>query len=149
MAIKPHYYSNDFYSKYKSIFRNIVIILLNELMYAFLTEGKSMAFFGIFIVMWLLIIILIVIGCLLLFVFIPCLVLAIINLVQGVRHNWPKRNIVLLAITGTISVIFIILIGYYLVWRFMIYVPPYEDGSTSESIDQIYYLGLYLKYLIF
>ena len=108
-----------------------------------------MAFFGIFIVMWLLIIILIVIGCLLLFVFIPCLVLAIINLVQGVKHNWPKRNIVLLSITGTISVIFIILIAYYLVWRFTNYVPPYEDGSTSEMATSVVYLLSQIKYSFF
>ena len=109
-----------------------------------------MAFFGIFIVMWLLIIILIVIACAILFVFIPCLVFAIINLVNGIRHNWPRRNIVFLSITGTISVIFIILIGYYLVWRFTVYVPPtYDDGSTSEMATSIVYLLSQIKYSFF
>ena len=105
-----------------------------------------MAFFGIFIVMWLLIIILVVIACAILFIFIPCLVFAIINLVNGIRHNWPRRNIVFLSITGTVSIIFIIAICLYLVWRFGIYQDPYADGGTSSEISPaIYYLLVQIK----
>ena len=109
-----------------------------------------MAFFGIIIVMWLFILILVVIGCLILFVFIPCLVIAIINLVQGVRHDWPKRNIIPLAITGSISIIFIILITLYLVWRFSIYQEPtYDSSSSSEMALSLYYLLTSIKYSFF
>ena len=105
-----------------------------------------MAFFGIFIVMWLLILILIVIGCALLFVFIPCLVLSIIALVKGVKNNWPRWTKILLPIVGSITIIFIILISVYLVWRFAIYIPPtYEDGSTSEMATIIYCLLSQIK----
>ena len=51
---------------------------------------------------------LVIIGAIL-FVFIPCLIIAIINLVQGARHHWPKRNVIPLIITGTIASLFILL----------------------------------------
>ena len=114
------------------------------------TEGNCMAFFGIFIVMWLLILILVVIACAILFVFIPCLVLSIIALVKGVKNNWPRWTKILLPIVGSITVIFIILISIYLVWRFAIYIPPeYEDGSTSEMATSVLYLLSQIKYSFF
>ena len=29
-----------------------------------------------------------------LFIFIPCLIIAIINLVKGAKNKWPKRNVI-------------------------------------------------------
>ena len=61
-----------------------------------------MAFMGIFAVSILLMVIAIIFICVLLFVFIPCLIIFIINLVKGIIHKWPKRNIVGVVITGII-----------------------------------------------
>ena len=106
-----------------------------------------MAFFGIFIVAWLLVLILIIIGCIILFVFIPCLIISIVNLVNGIRHHWPRRNIVGLAITGSITAIFLTLFTIYFIWRFTIYVPPENDvSSSSEMATALYYLLLQIKY---
>ena len=99
-----------------------------------------MAFIGIFFVGWLLILILIAIACLILFVFIPCLIIAIINLVKGIQNNWPKRNVIPLAITGTISLIFIILLTWYFIWRFGFYQDPYATSSSSEIANQLRFL---------
>lgn len=102
-----------------------------------------MAFIGIFVVSWILIFILIVIACLILFVFIPCLIIAIINLVKSIQNNWPKRNVIPLAITGTISLIFIILIAWYLIWRFTVYQDPQTSSSSLESANNLLiWLGL-------
>ena len=101
-----------------------------------------MAFMGIFIVMWLLIIILIIIGCMILLVFIPSLVLSIVNLVQGIKRHWPKRNIVMLSIFGTITFIFVGLFLGYLVYRLGYYVPPETEQSySSEMSNLLFYLS--------
>ena len=81
-----------------------------------------MAFLGILVVGVLLWFIIILIACAILFIFVPCLIIAIINLVKGINHHWPKRNIIPLAITGPIVLIFISLFIVYLVWRFGYYV---------------------------
>ena len=99
-----------------------------------------MAFIGIFVVGWLLVLLLIFIACLILFVFIPCLIIAIINLVKGIQNNWPKRNVIPLAITGTISLIFIILFIWYFIWRFSFYQDPYAASSSSEIANQLRFL---------
>ncbi len=102
-----------------------------------------MAFIGIFLVGWLLVFILIVIACLILFVFIPCLIIAIINLVKGIQNNWPKRNVIPLAITGSISLIFILLFIWYFIWRFTIYQDPQATSSSLESANNLLiWLGL-------
>ena len=36
---------------------------------------------------------LIIIGAIL-FIFLPCLIIAIINLVKGIQNHWPKRNLI-------------------------------------------------------
>ena len=118
-------------------------------MYDFETGGKIMAFIGIFVVMWLLIIILIGVAFVFFFVYIPSLVLAIINLVQGIKRHWPKRNIIFVSVTLPIVVIITGLIIWYLIWRFTIYVPPYTDSSSNaDVVSQAYNVCLYYKYLI-
>ena len=47
-------------------------------------------------------VIFIVIIFVILFVFIPCLIIFIINLVKGITHKWPKKNLVGTIITGII-----------------------------------------------
>ena len=107
-----------------------------------------MAFIGIFFVAWLLVIILIGVAFVFFFIYIPAVVLAIINLVQGVKHNWPKRNIIFVSVTAPIVIIITALLIYYFVWRFTIYVPPYGDSSSSDVTDQAYFVCQYLKYFI-
>ena len=93
-----------------------------------------MAFIGILFVGALLWVVLVFIAILILFVFIPCLIIAIINLVKGIQNHWPKRNIIPLAITGSISMIFILLIIWYFVWRFAIYQDPYATTSSAQEL---------------
>lgn len=44
----------------------------------------------------------------LLSIFIPCLIISIVNLVKGIKNHWPKRNIIPLAITGSIVTLFVV-----------------------------------------
>ena len=95
-----------------------------------------MAFIGIFFVGILLWVVVIAIAALILFVFIPCLIIAIINLVKGIQNNWPKRNVIPLAITGSISIIFILLLTLYLIWRFGFYQDPYATSSSASQVAE-------------
>ena len=109
-----------------------------------------MAFMGIFVFAWLLVFLLIIIGCIILFVFLPCLVLSIVALVNGITKKWPTWTKILLGITGTIVTIFVTLFIWYLVWRFGFYTPPdYHGSSSSEMVEQAYYVCQSFKYLIF
>ena len=99
-----------------------------------------MAFFGIFLVGILLWFVLVIIALAVLFIFVPCLIIAIINLVQGVKNNWPKRNIIPLAITGSIALIFIILFTIYFVWRFGFYVNPNATSSSAQIVGNLLFL---------
>ena len=101
-----------------------------------------MAFFGIFLVGILLWFVLIIIAIAVLFIFVPCLIIAIINLVKGVKNNWPKRNIIPLAITGSIALIFIILFTIYFIWRFGFYVDSNAASSSAEMLRaSLFYLS--------
>lgn len=99
-----------------------------------------MAFLGILVVGALLWFIIILIACAILFIFVPCLIIAIINLVKGINHHWPKRNIIPLAITGPIVLIFISLFIVYLVWRFGYYVDPYSTSSSAQVVTTLQFL---------
>ena len=99
-----------------------------------------MAFLGILVVGVLLWFIIILIACAILFIFVPCLIIAIINLVKGINHHWPKRNIIPLAITGPIVLIFISLFIVYLVWRFGYYVDPYSTSSSAQVVTTLQFL---------
>ena len=41
-------------------------------------------------------------------IFVPCLIISIVNLVKGIKNHWPKRNIIPLAITGSIVTLFVV-----------------------------------------
>ena len=99
-----------------------------------------MAFLGILVVGVLLWFIIILIACAILFIFVPCLIIAIINLVKGINHHWPKRNIIPLAITGPIVLIFISLFIVYLVWRFGYYVDRYSTSSSAQVVTTLQFL---------
>ena len=102
-----------------------------------------MAFFGIFLLAWVALLIFIIIICAIVFVFIPFLVISIVSLVKGIRYKWPTWTRVLLGISGTIVTIFLALFTWYLVWRFCYYVPPtYDESSTSEMSNLLLYLSL-------
>ncbi len=95
-----------------------------------------MAFMGIFLVG----ILAFVFFLMLLSIFIPCLIIAIINLVKGIQNHWPKRNVIPLAITGSISLIFIILFTIYFVWRIALHQAPTTTSSNPEMLHQLFFL---------
>ena len=95
-----------------------------------------MGFIGVFLL--LAVVIWIIVG-LFICIFVPCLVVSIVNLVQGIKHNWPKRNIIPLAITGSVVVIITLLC----VWLVMVYSTTKTNSSSSEevayqAVNQIY-----------
>ena len=62
-----------------------------------------MAFMGIFLVGILAFVFFLI----LISIFVPCLIISIVNLVKGIKNHWPKRNIIPLAITGSIVALFV------------------------------------------
>lgn len=72
-----------------------------------------------------------------LFIFIPCLIIAIINLVKGIKNHWPKRNIIPLAITGPISILFLLAITIFLIAALVVNITNPSFGSSSSSSAQI------------
>ena len=72
-----------------------------------------------------------------LFIFIPCLIIAIINLVKGAKNHWPKRNIIPLAITGPISILFLLAITIFLIAALVVYITNPSFATSSSSSSQI------------
>lgn len=72
-----------------------------------------------------------------LFIFIPCLIIAIVNLVKGIKNHWPKRNIIPLAITGPISILFLLAITIFLIAALVVNITNPSFGSSSSSSAQI------------
>ena len=97
-----------------------------------------MAFIGIFFLSIFAIFIFIAI----LSVFIPSFIIALVNLIQGIRHNWPKKNIVLLAVFGTIagSIILIWFITF-------LYNQISQSGTTSSSTSELVIINNYIMTL--
>jgi H+/Cl- antiporter ClcA len=75
-------------------------------------------------------------------VFIPSFIIALVNLIQGIRHNWPKKNIVLLAVFGTIagSIILIWFITF-------LYNQISQSGTTSSSTSELVIINNYIMTL--
>ena len=69
-----------------------------------------MAFIGVLLLSFIgmaifafIIVILIFIALVFIFVFIPSLIISIVNLVLGIKRHWPKVNIILLSIFGSLT----------------------------------------------
>ena len=87
---------------------------------------------GIFgILVW---VALIIIACAILFVFIPCLIIAIINLVKCIKYHWRKRNVIPFAITGSISLLFILVIAIFFILALCAYLAN-PTGTSSSSAE--------------
>ena len=93
--------------------------------------------FGIFI--WIAIVTII---CAILFIFIPCLIIAIINLVKGIKHHWRKRNVIPLAITGSISMLFILAFIIFFILALCAYLanPTSASSSSAEIANNLLFL---------
>ena len=95
---------------------------------------------GIFgILIWVAVII---IACAILFVFIPCLIIAIINLVKCIKHHWRKRNVIPLAITGSISMLFILAFIIFFILALCAYIvnPTSASSSSAEIANNLLFL---------
>lgn len=77
-----------------------------------------------------------------LFIFIPCLIIAIVNLVKGIKNHWPKRNIIPLAITGPISILFLLAITIFFIAALVVNITNPSFGSSSSSSAQVALLCL-------
>ena len=78
-----------------------------------------------------------------LFIFIPCLIIAIINLVKGAKNKWPKRNVIPLVITGPISILFLLAITIFLIAALVVYITNPSlatSGSSSAQIALLYFM---------
>lgn len=96
-----------------------------------------MAFMGILLVGILLWVVVIAIICMILAIFVPCLIISIVNLVKGIKNHWPKRNIIPLAITGPISILFLLAITIFLIAALVVYITNPSFGTSSSSSAQI------------
>ena len=107
-----------------------------------------MAFMGILLVGILLWVVIIAIICVVLAVFVPCLIISIVNLVKGIKNHWPKRNIIPLAITGSIVILFISL--FIVLYIRSVYASvPVDDTSAASSAVNILRIILKLQKYIF
>lgn len=77
-----------------------------------------MAFFGILILAIFAIWFLIILAGIILFVFIPHVVLSIVFLVKSIQNNWKKPFSIIFYISITIVAIFVTLLTLYFMWRF-------------------------------
>ena len=102
-----------------------------------------MAFMGIFILGWFAFMIFFIIICVILFVFIPCLIIFIINLVKGIKHKWPKRHLIPAIVTSVILTIIIVMAIGLLVLVLVIRsgATPVNESTASASIALRHFIG--------
>ena len=94
-----------------------------------------MAFIGIFfiaVLFWIFLAALVI-------VVLPSFIIALVNLIQGIKHHWPRKNIVLLSIFGSIAGTFIL----FLLLVFLL--SSFSDinnvnSSSNEMISLIFAL---------
>ena len=73
-----------------------------------------------------------IIVAIILFVFIPCLIIFIINLVNGISKKWPKRHLIPTIITGIVlSVVITLALG--LVFLILLIRAGSGDADTNSS----------------
>jgi hypothetical protein len=79
-------------------------------------------------------------------VFFVSLIISIINLVLGIQRNWPKKNIVLLSIFGSIATILGIVL-FIFIFRLIVGWDSYSDAqSYSEPLEvMIVYSHAFLR----
>ena len=104
-----------------------------------------MAFFGILIVSWIMMIIIFFVVAVFLFVFVPCLIISIINLVNGIQNHWPKRNIITLAITGSVVVLLFVIFITFVVVLILTYQMPIDNGE--EATSSVYIVNQILDFI--
>ena len=93
-----------------------------------------MAFFGILILSWVFMMIFLFIIAVIVFVFIPALTVSIINLILGIKHHWPKTNVVLLSVFGSITILLLI-IGLSL--ALILALSHTSNAVESESVETV------------
>lgn len=108
-----------------------------------------MAFMGIFLVGILLWIVVIAIICVILAIFVPCLIISIVNLVKGIKNHWPKRNIIPLAITGSIVILFIALFIVLCIRSAYASVPVDDTSVSSSAVNILRIIVKLQKYIFF
>ena len=67
------------------------------------------------------------------FVFIPSLIISIINLILGIKRHWPKVNIILLSVFGSITILLFsigIPIAVFLAFARMNYIANTQTVET-------------------
>ena len=94
-----------------------------------------MAFMGIFLVGIAAIFFFLVI----LSIFIPCLIISIVNLVKGIKNHWPRRNIIALAITGSIVTLFVVAFIVVCIQGAFAGTPA-NGTSSSAQIALLYFM---------
>ena len=103
-----------------------------------------MAFMGIFLFGWLAFLFAMIVLLTIVFVFIPCLIIFIINLAKGIRNKWPKRHLIPTIFTGIfLSIIITFLLG--LLFLVLIIRSGSSDAGSSSAQAAIalhYYLQL-------
>ena len=104
-----------------------------------------MAFFGILIVSWIMMMIILFVVAVFLFVFIPCLIISIINLVKGIQNHWPKRNVIPLAITGSVVVLLFVISITFAIVLFLTYQMSIENGE--EATSSVYIVNQILNFM--
>ena len=96
-----------------------------------------MAFMGIlFVSMAAMIFFFVIIVTLILAVFVPCLIISIVNLVKAAKRGWPKRYVIPMAITGSIVLLFILLFIYIGISA----ATSSSSANTSSSVQSAQYL---------
>ena len=100
-----------------------------------------MAFIGIFLLSLfgmmafaVIVAIIIIIVAVFIFVFIPALIISIVNLILGIKRHWPKINIILLSVFGSLTVaLFVISIPVIL----LLIVTGINYLANGGSVDTV------------
>ena len=106
-----------------------------------------MAFMGIYLLMWIAVLLFFAAVFVLLFIFIPCLIIFIINLVKAINNKWPRHNTVAVVIT---SIVLSIIITIALAFLILIAIARNYSGQATEATSNaaiaLQYLLLQIKY---
>ena len=106
-----------------------------------------MAFMGIFLLSWFVLMFFLIIFAVILFVFVPCLIIFIINIVKGAQSKWPKKHLVPAIITGVVlSVLITIAFGLALFIVLIREGSGYGDSSSAQAAIALHY---YLQLIIY